>query len=430
LHQVRLTEKLAFGGAEVASNLIMGMTLSFLLYYYTEVFGLTAAAAGTLLLGGRLADGIIDLLVGAAADRTRTRWGRFRPWLLWAAAPFCVSGVLTFTAPPWGPQAKLIYAWTTYMLLMAAFSTISIPLGALSAVMTDDSDQRTSLGGIRVACAGVGSLAVGLITLPLIAFFGGPTHDRALGYQHTVMTYSVVAFVLILIAFLRTRERVLSAPQDGKDLSADLSMLRKNGPWRVVTLAAILLVTVDAIRYGTVLYYFNYYTGDEAGATIFLAISGLSGIVGALLSAPLSRLFGKRGAFKLGAFFASACCAIMFLVPRTGGIVLEAANIAASLAIGVVGPLVFSMLADTADYGERKCGRRSTGIIFSGLSVGFKLGMGLGGAVTGALLELFGYVAGSIQSAETVRGIVLMMSIVPALGLALVGGLIGFYSLE
>lgn len=428
--RVPLKEKLAYGLADTANNLIIGTAASFLLYFYTEVFGLRAAAAGALLLGVRVADGLIDLMVGVAADRTRSRWGRFRPWLLWMAGPFSIFAVLAFSTPPWGSEAKLIYAWVVYLLLMTTFSAITVPLGALLAVMTDDTHERTTLGAIRIVFAGIGTMVVAVATLPLVKAFAGATGGVAQGYQRTLILYGVAAFALFMITFAVTRERVQPPVHQVPDLAADLSMLRRNGPWMVVTLTALLMVAVATLRGAVVLYYFDYYVGNASGATLFLTTISLGAIVGALISAPLARRLGKRTTFRSAAFLAAAASALVWPLGKDQPILLETLNLITSVAMGAMGPLSFSMLADTVDYGEWKCGRRSTGVIFSGLSFGYKLGMGLGGALTATLLVAFGYTAGQAQHAETVRGMAMMISIIPALGLFSIGLLTGFYSLD
>jgi GPH family glycoside/pentoside/hexuronide:cation symporter len=428
--KLSIQEKLAYGIADTAQNLVIGMTMSFLLYYYTEIFGLAAAAAGTLFLGVRLADGVVDLLIGVAADRTRTRWGRFRPWLLWSAGPLCVSAVLTFTKPDWGSEAKLVYAWITYLFLMVAFSAFTVPFGALSAVMTDDIHERTSLSGIRFAFAGIGYLIVGSATLPLIKIFKSLGSEPARSFQYTMMVYAVVAFALFLFTFFKTHERILPPARQTRDVMADLTMLQQNCPWMLITSVAVLITCIATLRFGVPLYYFKYYVGNQAGASLYLALIPIWNICGALASAPLSRRLGKRAAFKWGSFLASGSCALIFFLPPDSTIFLQTTNVVASLAIGTISPLIFSMLADTADYGEWKCGRRSEGIIFSGLSFGFKMGIGLGGALTGILLAAFGYAAGEVQPKSAVYGIVLLMSIFPALGYAAVGVLISLYPLD
>ena len=428
--KLSLQEKLAYGVGDTASNLIFTTVMSFLLFYYTDIFGLSAAAAGTLFLGVRVTDAVVDVLVGVAADRTQTRWGKFRPWILWMAGPMAVIAVLTFTTPDWSYPAKLVYAWVTYLLLMFAYSAINIPYGALSAVMTDDLHERTSLAGVRMAFAQIGGLIVAACTLPLIGFFSGAAGVRALGYQRTMILFGAVALVMFLVTFFGTRERVQPPPGQHHDLRADLVMLGQNRPWLVLAAASAFMFVFFSVRLGVVIYYFKYYVGHESGASLFFTVTSLAAIPGALFSAPLSRRIGKRATFQLGCVGAAIFSGVIFFIPPGSALPLQAANALGSASIFLMAPLLFSMLGDTADYADWKWRRRSTGIIFSASAFAGKVGMGLGGALTGALLTHFGYVAGVEQSASTVQGIVLMMSALPAVGFVLIALFMYLYSLD
>ena len=425
-----LKEKLAYGVGDTASNLIFTTVMSFLLFYYTDIFGLTAAAAGALFLGVRVTDAFVDVFVGVAADRTQTRWGKFRPWLLWMAGPFAVVAVLTFTTPDWSYPAKLIYAWVTYLLLMFVYSAINIPYGALSAVMTDDVHERTSLSGVRMSFAQIGALIVAAGTLPLIGYFSGAGGDRALGYQRTMLLFAAVALILFLVTFLGTRERVHPPEGQHSDLRTDISMLFRNRPWMVLAAASAFLFVFYSIRLGVVIYYFKYYLGEESAASVFFTVSSLSAIPGALLSAPLSRRLGKRTTFQLGSLGAAVFNAVIFFISPGHPILLQAANVLGSISIFIMAPLIFSMLADTADYADWKFRRRSTGIVFSASAFAGKVGMGLGGALTGMLLTAVGYVPGAEQAETTVRGIVLMISVLPGAGFVLLSLFMCLYSLD
>lgn len=425
-----LREKIAYGLGDTASNLIFMTVLNFLLFYYTDVFGLTAAAAGTLLLVVQVIDAFVDIFVGIAADRTQTRWGKFRPWLLWMAAPLAIIGVLTFTTPAWSPGMKLAYASLTYLLLMVTYSMVNVPFGALSGVMTNDNHERASLSGVRLAFAQVGGLIVSMGTLPMVRYFSGSAGDRASGFQHTMMVFGTVAFVLLLITFGGTTERIQPPSTQHHDLGADLAMLKKNTPWIVLTGATIGMFLFLSARVSMVVYYFKYYVGQESGATLFFSIISLAAIPGALLSAPLARRFGNRGVFQVGIAASAVFGGAIYFVPAGDNWLLEILNALSAGALFLVAPLTFAMLGDTADFGEWKFRRRSTGIIFSGGSFAAKVGMGLGAALAGGLLTSFGYVAGTAQNQSTVRGIVLLITVIPAAGYFAIAGLMRLYSLD
>ncbi|MBC2605037.1 MFS transporter [Pelagicoccus albus] len=423
-------EKLAFGAGDTASNLVFMTMLNFLPYFYTDIFGISAAAVGTLLLFVRVGDAFIDVSVGVIADRTHTRWGKFRPWLLWFAVPFGVAAVLTFTTPDWTENSKIVYAWVTYSILMVAYSAINVPYGALSAVMTTDLHERTSLSGVRMVFAQIGGLIVAGGTLPLIAYFSGDSGDRAHGYQMTMILFGSIATALFLITFFGTRERIEVPADQENNLKADLLMLIKNRPWVVISVSGAILFIFFSVRMAVVMYYFNYYVGDESQATLFFTLASIAAIPGALLSAPISKRIGKKRTFQLGAAFGVLSLAAFYFVPADSFWLLHGLNAFASVSIYIMAPLIFSMLGDSADYADWKFKRRSTGIIFSASALVGKVGMGLGGALTGLLLTYFGYVAGSDQSEETVRGIVIMASIVPAVGYLIILGFMELYNLD
>ena len=425
-----LKEKLAYGVGDTASNLVFMTMLNFLPFFYTDIFGISAAAVGSLFLGVRVMDAFVDVSVGVFADRTHTRWGNFRPWLLWFCVPFAVTAILTFTTPQWSPGAKLAYAWVTYSLLMIAYSAINVPYGALLGVMTSDPHARTSLSGVRMVCAQIGGLIVAGGTLPLINYFSGAQRDRALGYQRTMIVFGIFGMLLFLATFLFTRERIAPPADQQHDLKADVRMLFKNVPWIVVSVAGAVLFIFVSVRLGVVLYYFKYYIGDESKASLFFIISSLAAIPEALLSAPISLRLGKRRTFQLGLLLAGCFFAAVVVVPPDGVWLLQTLNALGSISTFIVAPLIYSMLGDTADYAAWKFRRRSTGIIFSASSLASKVGMGLGGALTGALLTHFGYVANAAQTPEAVRGLVLMSSIFPAIGFFLIAAWMMAYRLD
>ena len=428
--KLSLREKLCYGLGDTASNLIFATVLHFLLYFYTDVFGLTAAAAGAMFLGVRALDAVVGVGVGIAADRTRTRWGSFRPWLLWMALPLAAGTVLAFTTPGFGPTGKLVYAWLTYGALMFAYSAINIPYGALSGVMTADAHERTSLSAVRMACSQLGKFTVVALTLPLVAYFSGAAGDPARGYQRTMLVFALTAVALFFVAFLGTRERIALPRGQENNLRGDLAALRRNGAWTVLCGAGLLLFTFAAVRGSVVVYYFRYCVGDTAGATHFLILSTVAAIAGALVSPVIARRLGKKNAFRVCTTVGAVFFGLIYLVPNERLPLLHALNVLGVLAASVTAPLFWSMLADAADYAEWQSGRRCTGLVFSAVSFAIKFGLGLGGVLTGALLGRFGYVAGAVQSESTLQGIVLLLTLIPAAGYALLALFFGLYPLD
>jgi len=428
--KLSLGEKLAYGLGDTASNLVFGTVVSFLMFYYTDIFGLTAAAAGTLFLVVRVVDGFVDFFMGAVADQTVTRWGRFRPWLVWMAAPFAIITVLTFTVPEWGAPAKLAYAWATYVALMLVYSAINIPYSALSGVLTSDPHERLEVAGVRMACAQVGALIVSIGTLPAIAFFSGPAGNRALGYQRTMTVFGAAAAVMFLSAFLGTRERIAPPPGQRWQLRDAVRSLAGNRPWLVLFAAGIVLFTFGVLRQGMAIYYFKYRVGSESVTSAFFTFGCAGTFVGALAAPLLARRFGNRAAWCAGALGTSICMASYWVLPPGAVAAMLALNALAGLGTGINASLLWALLGEAADYAEWRQGRRRTGLVFSAAACSHKIGMGFGSALGGELLGAFGYAPGAVQSPAVLTCIVLLMSVVPAVGFVALAAIVRFYPLD
>ncbi|MCE0498738.1 MAG: MFS transporter [Methylacidiphilales bacterium] len=432
-------EKFGYGLGDAACNFVWGTMTSFLLFFYTDIFGIPAAAIGTLFLFARVSDGFVDLVVGAAADRTRTRWGKFRPYLVWFCIPIAAVFVATFTTPAFSVEGKIIYAWITYNLLMIMYTAINVPYGALSGVMTDEPLDRTSLNSFRMGCAQIGALAVNALTLPLISAFGHG--DDAKGYQLTVGLFSLIAIAFFLTTFFTTKERIQPPPGQKTNLGRDLKSLFANKPWVFMFIAGCGSI-FNTISGAAKIYYAKYYLGIEAKPigilglfsmdqiSFFLVMGSVGFIVGAVTVRQWVKLFGKKNLF-IGCLLAMAggCVAFYYIPPAN----LNAVFIS-QLVLGYIGgisaPLYFAMIGDTADYAEWKFHVRMTGIIFSANSCSQKIGLGIGGAASGYLLKEYGYVAHVAQSASANYGILLMVSLIPAAGYALIGVVFFFYPLN
>lgn len=412
---------------------------SFLLFYYTDFFGMPTSAIGTLFLFARVSDGVVDLIIGATADRTKTRWGKFRPYILWFCVPLAAVFVATFTTPNLTAEGKIIYAWITYNLLMILFTVINIPYGALSGVMTDDPVDRTSLNSFRMAGAQVGALAVNALTLPLIQAFG--QGDNAKGYQLTAALFALIATALFIITFLTTKERILPPPQQKSNLGNDLRLLFSNKPWIMLFVAGGGTI-FNVIRAGAMIYYCKYYLGIEShpvnilnlftmdGISFFLVLGSLGFIVGVLNVTKFVKIFGKKYLYIISLMACAVMCAAIFFIPAGNLTAVFISQVLAGYVGGVNAPLYFAMIADTADYAEWKFNVRTTGIIFSATSCVNKIGLGIGGALSGYLLSHYGYVAGAMQNPMANHGILLMVSLIPAVGFILVGTIFFLYPLD
>lgn len=426
--KLSIVEKIGFGLGDTASNLIWATLMSFMMIYYTDVFGISAAAVGAMFLFARVFDGIMDFMMGAIADRTESRWGKFRPYLLWMCVPMAVITVLTFTVPGFSPAGKLVYAWITYNLLMAIYTAINIPYSALSGVMTADPLERTSLNSYRMVLAQCGGFIVSGATLPLVVWFG--KGDQALGYQMTTALFGLVAICLFLVTFATTRERIHPQPEQKSSLAEDLRRLMDNCHWVVLFLVAMLDLTFICIRSGSLVYHAKYVMGmNEQQTTTFLLLGNAGVIAGAVATRFATGAIGKRNTMILAHVVMAISTALFYWLPpsATGG--AFALQLIHSVGGGFTAVLFFAMIADTADYSEWKSGVRTTGLVFSATTCAQKIGMGIGGALTGLLLTRFGYMPNVAQTPQAVHGILLLVSLIPAAGFLAVAALFSRYGL-
>lgn len=418
--KLSLREKLGYGLGDTASNIFFQFVNIFLLYYYTDVFGLSPAAVGTLFVVTRLWDAVNDPLMGAVADRTSTRWGKYRPYLLWMALPFGVCGYLTFANPDFSETGKLVYAYATYVALMMAYTAINVPYSALMGVMTPDSQERTSLSSYRFVGAFSGMLIVSLTVRPLVRLLGGG--DEATGFKLTMALLSVLAVAMFMITFATTKERV--KPQvipEGTSLAKDIKFLLKNRPWLIMVVAAILTLANVAVRAAVTNHFFKYYAGDDGSSVLWfldrtsllLTSGALAFIIGIFFTGKLSKRFGKRNAL-MGLTLLNGCTLIGFyFIPAEAYGWMLAINALGNFLAGPTPALVWSIYTDVADYGEWKFGRRTTGLVFSAAMFAQKMGLTIGGGVAGWMLSGFGFVANEQQSETSMLGIRLMFSILP-----------------
>jgi sugar (glycoside-pentoside-hexuronide) transporter len=413
--KLSVREKIGYGLGDAAANLVFQTMLIFQLSFYTDTFGLTAAAVGTLFLVVRVWDAFFDPFMGIIADRTRTRWGRFRPWILWTAVPFGLAACLAFTTPNFGATGKLIYAYVTYTVLMMVYSANNLPYSALTGVMTGDSIERTSLSSYRFVSAMLAAFVVQGLAMPLVQYFG--RGDDAKGYQLTMRLFAVFCAILFLITFWTTRERVRPDPSQRSSIKQDFADLIRNVPWIVLFILTVLIFVTLALRGGVLLYYFKYYVGREDLFSAFNVAGLAASIVGILFSKMLTIRFGTKATYMVGLTLTAVFMALFFLIPPQAVALAFVMQVLVQLAYGPTIPLLWAMMADVADYSDWKNGRRATGVIYSAIVFGLKAGLGLGGAIGGWILGYHGYVANVEQSAESLHGIVLMTSIYPAIPL-------------
>jgi sugar (glycoside-pentoside-hexuronide) transporter len=426
--RLSVREKVGYGIGDAAANFIFQTMIIFQLAFYTDTFGITAAAAGTLFLVVRVFDAAFDPLMGVVADRTNTRWGKFRPWILWTAVPFGIMGFLAFTTPDLSPSGKLIYAYVTYILLMMVYSANNLPYSALSGVMTGDVVERTSLSSYRMVFAMASQLVIQGLALPMVKQFGGG--NDALGYKITMGIFSALAVVFFFITFATTRERVRPDPAQKSSIRQDFADLVSNGPWKAMFALTIILFVTLALRGGVMVYFFKYYVGREDMFGWFNVIGTGATIIGVLLSKPVAERIGKRRLFVIGLLGTVLFTAAFILLPSGNLPLIIVTEALRQFAYGFTIPLLWAMMADVADFSEWKNHRRATAVIFSAIIFGLKAGLGIGGAIGGYLLEAYGYVPNAVQSEHALLGIRLTASIFPAIAFLLCAACLSFYRID
>ena len=403
-------EKFGYGLGDMAANFVFQAMLALQLDFYTHTFGLTPAQAGTLFLVVGLGVACLNPVMGVIADRTNTRWGKFRPWLLWSAVPFGVIGVLTFTTPNISPAAKIIYAWTTYILLRVVYTVNNVPYASLTAVMTSDPDERTSIASYRQIFANSAGFIVASLAIPMVRFFGHG--NDALGYQLTMGLLSVLSVIFFIIAFLSTKERVQPDPQQKADLGQDLSDLFKNRSWVVLFMATLFYFMAIVIRGNVMLPYFRYVAGN---ANLFSWFSGFglaSLVAGVACSTAVAVRVGKRQLFIASMFLAGAFSTALLFISPHATVVIIGTEVLRQFSFGLSGPILWAMMGDVADYGEWKTGRRASGTVTAAVVLALWAGLALGGAIAGWLFSFYGFVSEApVQTAHAQSGILLTASV-------------------
>lgn len=423
-------EKFAYGLGDTASNFYFQAFNLFLAYYYTDIFGLPSAAAGTLLLVVPIAVAALNPVVGMLADRTTTRWGKFRPWILWGALPYGVLGYVMFANPDLSEHGKLVYAYVTYSLVLIAYVAINTPYGALMGVMSPSSEDRTSLSSYRFACAFLGALLIGWLVPHLKDFLTPAGGAPAVGFRNTMTLFAVLSVGMFVYTFANTKERVVSPPPQKGSLGRDLGDLKSNAPWLVLFFVAFLNLTNTGMRGGAGIYYFKYVVGQEASLGTFNLVGFLCFIAGALATKFFTARWSRRSLMIWLTVINALCIGACYFVNPQNLPLLYALNILASFAAGPTPAIVWSMYADTADYGEWKFGRRATGLIFSATVFVQKVGLAIGAAMIGWMLSYYGFVANAAQSPRVIHGITLLFSLLPGVFALLAGLAIFFYKLD
>ena len=438
-------EKVGYGLGDTASNLYWKLFEYFQLIFYTDVFGISAGAAGTMFFVTKMFDAVTDPVVGILSDRTTTAWGKFRPFLLWGAIPFAITGIFTFYTPDFSPTGKLIYAYVTYTAVFMAYTFVNIPYGALMGVISSDPAQRTTLSTYRFVLAFCGAIVVQRLTEPLVAYFGGSeirfidgVHtviviDKQTGFFWTMVCYAIAAAILFVITFLTTKERVKPVSSKASLWSHDFKDLVANGPWLVICAFSLLRLLAGWLHGSAVAYYFTYYIGSMFGD--FLVAGSIASIIGMLLAKPIYNLIGSKNLLVLSSLLSAIFTMSFWFIERDQIFALYAINILASFFSGPLAVMMFAAYADIADYSEWKNHRRATGLVFAAAAFSQKIGSAIGGAIPGWCLASYGFLSpvdGVIQeqSETTINGIIMMMSVFPGLVMLASTVVVLFYPLN
>jgi Na+/melibiose symporter-like transporter len=474
MHKLSLFEKVGYATGDAAANLVWRGALAYLAVFYTDTFGLTAAAAALLFLVVRLSDGVTDIIMGMIADRTDTRWGKFRPWVLWSAPVLGLFMVLVFTTPNFSENGKLIYAYITYIGLTLAYTINNVPYSALMGVMTPSDTERTSLSGFRFAGAFIGGLFVMGFLPELVAYFGAG--DDAKGYQYTMYLFAVLLIALLVFTFATTQERIKPVVDETSSLKTELKDLSKNLPFIIMPLLAMTLffyyrelysgifffavmtamyfvikklvnqstenmtgtqrdmvdlltnkpwlillgmgfltMMFNGIKIGVIAYYFKYFIGDELMAGQYFAALLIVSIVGALVTSPLAKRFGKVNLFIGSLIISGLFTGALYWVPQGNVDAIFVLGCTAEFFAAMMPTLFFTMLGDSADYSEWKNGRRATGLVYSAGTFVQKTGGGFAGALVLVVLASYGYDGMDKSTIEaSLPGMQLLMSWIPA----------------
>ena len=442
-----LSEKIGYGFGDMSSSMFWKIFSYYLPFFYSNIFGLSLVHAGTLVLVTKLYDAVSDPVMGLIADRTNTRWGKYRPYLLWIAIPFAVAGVLAFFTPQTDNYTfKHVYAYVTYILMMTVYTAINVPYGAMLGVMTDDSREKSVFSSFRMFFAFIGSfIAMGSFE-PLLklrqSIVGTLPAEWTLAdstpadWTIAVSVIGIVCAVLFILSFVMTRERVTEAEMAKEpvrensnetaktSVAEDLKALVANGPWWMLLGGGIAILLFNCVRGGAAAYYFADVLGTNAIFTLalFLTVGEISQLVGVVVTVPVSEKIGKKATFLLVLVAVTILSIIVAFLPETpaGMWALLVSQILICIAIGINSPLLWSMFADVADYSELKNGRASTGLIFSSSSMAQKFGAAFGSAIVLWVLMAFGYdnAKGAVQTPEALATIKALISWIPAIGSA------------
>lgn len=465
--KVSVIEKVGYSLGDLAANLIFQTLMTFLAFFYTDVYKIPAGTASAIIFSGGMIGACFNPVMGIIADRTKTRWGKFRPWILWTSIPFGIMALLAFSTPQFGPGGKIAYAFITYILLVLLYSANNLPYSALSGVLTGNMAERNSISSYRFTAVMVAQFIVQALLLPMVLIFGDG--DKAKGFENVMGIFALVGIVFFIITFLTTKERVVSTQTQTTSVKQDVADLVKNKPWIVMLVVTVFVFITLSLKGGMYVYYFENYVSEQhlavflndigfntfinglnnvlsnmgfvgflwpedvatSGFSLFNAGGIIFMIIGIMFSKRLADKYGKRDVFGASLFIAALCLLLFyFYSPESIGLIFIS-QLLHGFFYGITTPLLWAMIADVADYSEWKNNRRATAIIFSAMIFGLKAGLSVGGALVAGILASYGYSHQlAVQSPETINGIKLSLSVFPTITFFIAIGCLFFYKID
>lgn len=431
VENISISEKIAYGGGDLASNLILVLTSTFVTFFYTDALGLNAAIIGSIMMFSRLADGFTDIFMGYVMDRVKTKHGKARPWLLWLAIPIAVACILVFLVPNIGEVGKYVYVTITYNLVTTfLYTMINIPYGALTSLMTRDQNQRTVINIFRMFMAQIGSLIINACTLPLINGMGGSSSQKS--WIIVSVIYGIIAAALFLICFAKTKERVQVSIQQKETirLGESFKLIMKNNYWLLIVGIWVSMALGMSLNMGVGTYYAKYILGNENMSGFIAAVSILPVILCMPAVAPLSQKYGKRNVALVGSII-SLVGQIMMLINQESATWLIICSLVKGIGTAALSGTLFAMVADTIEYGQWKTGKRVEGMLYSSTTFGAKIGAGIGGAVALGIIGGAGYDGlAAVQTEATLAAIKQVYLVLPIPFLVLIPVFYAFYKLD
>lgn len=466
-NKISVIEKVGYSLGDLAANLIFQTLMTFLAFFYTDVYRIPPGTASVIIFVGGMLGAFFNPFMGMIADRTRTRWGKFRPWILWTAVPFGAMAILAFSTPDFSPAGKIAYAMITYVALVIVYSANNLPYASLSGVITGDMGERNSISSYRFVAVMIAQFIVQGLLLPLVLILGDGNQIK--GFENVMGLFAVTGVIFFIITFLTTRERIIPKPEQHSTVKQDLSDLVRNKPWIVMLIVTVFIFITLALKGGMYVYYFENYLDEQSlaaflqnigfnnfidGLNNMLTGMGLVGftwpedaatsgfslfnsggiimmIIGIGFSKSLADKYGKRDVFGWSIFLSALCLLLFYFYPPQAIALVFLSQLAHGFFYGISTPLLWAMIADVADYSEWKNNRRATAIIFSAMIFGLKAGLSIGGALVAGILATYGYSEQlTVQSPETVNGIKLSLSVYPFLTFLVSVGCLFFYEIN